>query len=81
MWTAPDLSIINYGVQGLDIFAVAEAMNRRGWLSGLTNTPKGMHSMMSMKHAAVREEFLSHLSSSVGEVRKQTGQSSISAEY
>jgi glutamate/tyrosine decarboxylase-like PLP-dependent enzyme len=81
MWATPDLSIINYGVQGLDIFAVAEAMKRRGWLSGLTNTPKGMHSMMSMKHAVVREEYLSHLSSSADEVRKQTVQSSILAEY
>ncbi len=82
LWAKPDLSIINYGSQSLDIFAVAERMAARGWLAALTKEPKGMHAMMSLLHDPVREEFLADLRSSADLERQAPGSSSdLSAVY
>jgi glutamate/tyrosine decarboxylase-like PLP-dependent enzyme len=82
MIARPDLSIINFGARDLDIFAVSEAMARRGWLPGLTRTPKGMHAMMSLLHEPAREDYLAHLREAVAEVRAAPeARATISARY
>ena len=63
----PDLTILNFGANQVDIFKIAEGMERRGWLAGLTQRPKGLHLMLSLLHAPVREEYLSDLAEAVGE--------------
>lgn len=70
MWANPELSIINFGADGIDIFAVAEEMTQRGWLAGLTQKPRGMHAMMSLLHEPIRDEYLSDLSAAVAIVRR-----------
>jgi len=67
MWARPDLTILNWGSRHKDIFAVAEGMQARGWLPGLTRNPAGMHLMASLLHEPVREQFLSDLAASVAE--------------
>lgn len=67
MWARPDLTILNWGSPHKDIFAVAEKMQARGWLPGLTRNPAGMHLMASLLHEPVREQFLSDLEASVDE--------------
>ena len=67
---APDLSIVSFGSDELDIFRVAELMNEKGWLPGLTQTPKGIHRMMSMFHEPVLNEYLDDLRAAVGVVRQ-----------
>ena len=82
MHAKPDLTLINYGSDTLDIFAVAERLTERGWLAGLTSRPRGLHAMMSMLHAPAREQFLSDLEDCVDEVREtQPAGSRLKAVY
>jgi sphinganine-1-phosphate aldolase len=77
----PDLSIINFGAHDFDIFKVAEAMEARGWLPGLTQNPKGMHAMLSMFHEMARAKFLDDLAASVQVARSETGAAALKAVY
>jgi len=82
LWSEPDLSIINYGSRDFDMFAVAEQMVARGWLSALTKEPRGMHAMMSLLHEPAREDFLSDLSACVQIVKQSApARSGLSAVY
>ncbi len=82
LWARPDLSIINYGSTELDIFAVSEAMQKRGWLSALTRAPKGMHAMLSLLHEPARENFLADLAAAVAQVRDAApARAGVTAEY
>jgi glutamate/tyrosine decarboxylase-like PLP-dependent enzyme len=80
----PNLTIINFAAakpDDLDIFAVAEAMDGRGWLPGLTQNPKGMHAMLSMFHETGREDYLADLASCVEQVRGANAASDLKAVY
>ena len=81
MHAPPDLSIINFGSDEVDIFKVAEAMEARDWVPGLTQRPKGMHAMLSMLHAPAREAYLSDLGEAVEAARGTEGDSSLRATY
>ena len=82
LWAKPDLSLINYGSNDFDIFVVSEKMMERGWLSGLTRQPKGMHAMMSLLHDASRDAFLKDLRECVELTRKSPKtESKIQAKY
>ena len=65
----PDLTIISFGSDDVDIFSVAEGMAVKGWLPGLTQQPKGMHLMLSMLHAPARPAWLSDLAGVMETVR------------
>ena len=67
----PDLSIVNYTADDVDIFQVAEVMADAGWLPGLTRRPKGMHAMLSLLHNAPRAQFLADLAQAMEQVRGQ----------
>jgi len=69
----PDLSIITFGSQEFDIYAVAERLSVRGWLAGLNREPRAIHLMMSLNHEPVREEYLADLRAAVAEVRAGSG--------
>jgi len=58
---APELSIIAFGNAALDMGSVAEGMEARGWVPGLTRRPPGLHIMMSLLHEPVREQYLADL--------------------
>ncbi|GGE50265.1 aspartate aminotransferase family protein [Primorskyibacter flagellatus] len=81
MHAVPDLSIINFGSDEVDIFAVADEMSRGGWLPGLTNAPRGMHAMMSLFHDPARDDYLTDLRRAVEVVRKDHRQTSTQATY
>ena len=51
MHAKPDLTIINFGSDEVDIFRVAEVMAESGWVPGMTQRPKGLNAMLSMLHA------------------------------
>ncbi len=68
---APDLAIVAYGAAAFDIFLVAELMQEKGWLPGLTQKPKGIHRMMSMFHAPVLDQYLGDLRAAVDVVRRR----------
>ncbi|MDP6343436.1 MAG: pyridoxal-dependent decarboxylase, partial [Alphaproteobacteria bacterium] len=65
LWAQPDLTIINFGAHAFDIFAVAERLEQKGWLPGLTRSPKGLHAMLSMYHEPAREQYLADLAEAV----------------
>ena len=71
----PDLSIITFGSQEIDIYAVAERLTTRGWLVGLCREPRAIHLMMSLNHEPVREEYLAHLNTAMAEVKSGLGTS------
>jgi glutamate/tyrosine decarboxylase-like PLP-dependent enzyme len=60
-WAKPDLSIINFGSESVDINTVAQEMGGCGWLPALTRRPEGMHVMLSLFHAPAREAFIGDL--------------------
>ena len=67
---APDLSVIAITAHGLDIFAVAEVLQNKGWFVSTTSAPPGIHlGMLTLAHVAHREEYLRDLAASVAEVR------------
>lgn len=81
LWARPDVSIVNFGSEAFDIYAVAEGMKARGWIPGLTRDPKGMHTMLSMQHAPVREAWLADLRACVETARASGAQSKLAATY
>ena len=78
----PDLTILNFGSDEVDIFQVAEILHKRGWLPGLTREPKGLHLMMSLLHEPAREAYLRDLAAALEQVRAgQAGVPDIEATY
>lgn len=67
----PDLSILCFTSDEVDMLRVGERMAARGWLPGLVREPKAMHLMLSMLHAPAREDYLADLRACIAEVREQ----------
>jgi glutamate/tyrosine decarboxylase-like PLP-dependent enzyme len=80
-WAKPDVSILNFGSVDLDIYAIAEQLRGRGWVPGLTRDPRGMHTMLSMQHAAVKDAYLDDLRACVEAVRGSNAKSQMTATY
>lgn len=81
LWAKPDVTILNFGSRSFDIYAVAELMRARQWVPGLTSQPRGMHTMLAMQHAPVRDQYLADLAESVALVRARGTTSDQSAVY
>ena len=69
VWGDPRLGLLCYGSDDLDIFAVWKRLAERGWFTGLTTQPRGIHLMLSPAHAQVAGEYLDHLGEAVEQVR------------
>ncbi|MGH8796290.1 MAG: pyridoxal phosphate-dependent decarboxylase family protein [Caldimonas sp.] len=67
----PHLSIVAFGSDEVDVFRVAEVMERRGWLAGLVQRPKAIHRMMSMIQAPVLNEYLDEVKAALQVVRAE----------
>lgn len=57
----PHLTLLSFGSDRVDIFAVAERLAERGWVPGLTQRPRGIHRMMSMLHDPAIDAYLADL--------------------
>lgn len=68
-WGRQQLGLLAFGSDEFDIFAVAEGMRDRGWLSANLRDPKGMHLMLSPKHVDAVDDYLSDMADTVAEVR------------
>lgn len=68
-WGNHQLGLLAFGSDEFDMFAVAEGMRDRGWMSAGLKNPKGMHLMLSPGHANVVEEYLADMAATVAEVR------------
>lgn len=57
----PELTILSFGGEHIDIASVAAFMENRGWVPGMIKTPPGLHMMASLLHEPAREAYLSGL--------------------
>lgn len=54
----------------LDIFAVGDRLEARGWQVDRVQQPDGIHAMVTMKHAQICQQYLEDLAACVQEVRE-----------
>jgi glutamate/tyrosine decarboxylase-like PLP-dependent enzyme len=69
----PDLSILCFNSNEVDMLRVGELMAAHGWLPGLVREPKAMHLMLSMLHAPACEDYLRDLRRAVTQARQENG--------
>ncbi len=72
MVAQPELTIINFTSDEVDMGLVADEMKARGWLPGMTRHPKGLHIMLSMFHAPALESYIADLQQAVESARSNT---------
>lgn len=70
LWGEPELSLIGFGSYTLDMMAVADGMDDRGWFSTRLGGPSSIHCRLTPAHDSVAEQFVLDLEASVEEVRK-----------
>lgn len=71
----PDLSLVCYAAHDaeIDIFAVADALERRGWHIDRQQHPSSIHATVTPNHAPIIADYLADLRASVSEVRANPG--------
>ena len=67
---APQLGLIAYTSDDLDIFAVAEELNKKDWFNPLLDDPPAIHLMFSPEHKTVIDEYIRDLEEAVTLVAK-----------
>jgi len=65
-----ELTIVAYGAVGMDVYAIADRMEARGWTMDRMHRPAAIHLTVTANHASVVDEYLSDLAASVIEVRR-----------
>lgn len=67
----PQGPLLAYGSadRALNIFAVADQMEKRGWNVNRVQNPDGIHAMVTARHRAVTGEYLADLEQAVATVR------------
>jgi len=68
----PAMSVFAYGSEEkeLDIYAVGDQMEEKGWSVDRIQHPSGLHCMVTPRHADVVEEYLGDLKEAVDTVRE-----------
>ena len=77
----PELWAVGFGIEGHDIFIVADRMTARGWSVGRIREPRGIHLMLTPVHAPIIDEYLADLARSVDEARGIASPSPTRAVY
>ena len=72
---SPTGSIFSYKSvdKGVDIFAVGDQMEKRGWHVDRIQKPEALHAMVTPRHGRVVEAYLGDLAASVAAVRADPG--------
>jgi glutamate/tyrosine decarboxylase-like PLP-dependent enzyme len=65
VWADPVMSVMSFGSQKIDIAAVGDVMDERGWHLDRQNDPPALHMMVSPAHAKVADAFLADLREAV----------------
>jgi glutamate/tyrosine decarboxylase-like PLP-dependent enzyme len=66
----PELNIVSYTSDVLDIYAVADMLGRHGWLVGCNRRPPAIQLMLTPVHGESMDEYLRNLDTAVNTVRK-----------
>lgn len=81
----PEMSVFAYGpgAEKLNIYAVADQMEQRGWLMDRLQRPEALHAMVTPLHQRIVDSFVNDLRESVEYVRAnpQAGRSGSAATY
>ncbi len=77
----PELAIIAFGCDDIDMGQVAQLMSDRGWVPGMVRTPSSLHMMMSLHHAASRAAYVADVAECVSAVRARSNATSMQASY
>jgi glutamate/tyrosine decarboxylase-like PLP-dependent enzyme len=64
----PELSVFAFTSDAVDIYAVGDAMDARGWALDRQQKPACLHMMVTPVHAPIADRFLTDLRESVAEV-------------
>ena len=68
----PDLAVVAFSADQVDMMRVAGKLSGKGWLPGLIRKPMGIHRMMSMLHAASNPQFIADLRDALAAVSDQS---------
>lgn len=61
VWGEPEMSVLAFGSEKVDIMAVGDVMDERGWHLDRQTRPAALHMMVTPNHAKVADEFLKDL--------------------
>ncbi len=65
VWGDPVMSVLCFGSESIDVFAVGDIMDDRGWHLDRQTGPDALHIMVSPAHAEIADVFLSDLRDAV----------------
>lgn len=66
----PPMSLLAFVSNGLNIYAIADELQLRGWHLDRHQNPNSLHLTVSQGHSGKEQEFLADLEAAVAEVRK-----------
>ncbi len=66
----PDLGILAYGADALDMHAVVQSMREAGWFVAQTEQSQGLHLMLTPAYAPMIERYLSDLATAVAQTQQ-----------
>jgi glutamate/tyrosine decarboxylase-like PLP-dependent enzyme len=66
----PELSIVAFGSDTVDVFSLAKALESRGWLPNAFTGPNMIHVRFTPAHEPVMDRFVADMEASVDEVRR-----------
>ena len=75
----PDSTLLSFGAQDFDVFAVADELAKTGWYVDRQAPPDSLHCTVNAVHHQVIEEFIVNLSHSVTKVRDAGSTGSVGA--
>jgi glutamate/tyrosine decarboxylase-like PLP-dependent enzyme len=78
---SPELGIIAFGCDDIDMGKVATRLGERGWVPGMVRTPASLHIMMSLHHADAREAYVRDVAAAVAAVRDDGAVVRLEARY
>jgi sphinganine-1-phosphate aldolase len=67
IWGNPDASLLAFGSDAIDIAAVGDVMDDRGWHLDRQQNPAALHLMVTPNHAKVVDQFLADLRDAVAQ--------------
>jgi glutamate/tyrosine decarboxylase-like PLP-dependent enzyme len=65
-----DATIVAFAATGLDVYAIADRLEARGWTVDRQHRPASLHLTVTANHAPIVDDYLRDLAAAVEEVRR-----------
>ncbi|VFQ90532.1 unnamed protein product [Cuscuta campestris] len=69
----PDMSIIAFGSEVVDIFEVNDILSSKGWHLNALQRPNSIHICVTLQHTSVAQDFVRDVKDAVQTVKKNPG--------